>query len=146
MSLIDTNVLVYATVPGFREHQPARQLLERILSGKTTHYLAWIIVFEYLRAVTHRALVRPAPLPIDLALENVRGLLDHPRIERIDPGPRHLEIFSDICREAGPVEGNFVHDCRIAAVMRENAVTTIVSRDTSFRRIPGIELVDPLAF
>lgn len=145
MSLIDTNVLIYATIPGFPEHTRARGLLEEILGGAAQHYLTWINVFEYLRSVTHRRLVRPAPLPLSSALENMRGLLEHPRISRIDPGPDHLEVFEAVCREAGVVEGNFVHDCRIAAVMRENRVSRILTRDTSFRRIPGIEVVDPFA-
>lgn len=73
----------------------------------------------------------------------MRALLARPSVTRIDAGPRHLEAFDEVCREAGPVEGNFVHDCRIAAIMRENGVTRILTRDTMFRRIPGIEVVDP---
>ena len=144
MSLIDTNILIYATVPGFPEHTAARELLDRIAAGAEQHFLTWINVFEYLRVVTHRGLVRPAPLPLEQALDNVRGLLAQRRVDRIDPGPRHLEVFEELCRQAAPVEGNFVHDCRIAAVMRENGVRRILTRDTSFRRIPGIEVVDPL--
>jgi toxin-antitoxin system PIN domain toxin len=138
-------LLVYATVAGFPEHSRARELLDEILEGPAQHYLTWINVFEYLCTVTHRRLVRPAPLPLRMALENVRSLLEHPRISRIDPGPDHLDVFEGVCREAGVVEGNFVHDCRIAAVMRENRVARILTRDTSFRRIPGIEVVDPFA-
>jgi toxin-antitoxin system PIN domain toxin len=145
LSLIDTNVLIYATIPGFPEHTRARGVLEEILDGAAQHYVTWINVFEYLRSVTHRRLVRPVPLPVRRALENVRGLLEHPRISRIDPGPDHLDVFEAVCREAGVVEGNFVHDCRIAAVMRENRVARILTSDTSFRRIPGIEVVDPFA-
>ena len=145
MSLIDTNLLIYATVPGFAEHQAARALLDEIGTGSRQHFVTWINIFEYLRAVTHRRLVRPVPLPMSQALENVDALLAHPRVSRIDPGPKHLETFADICRAAGPVEGNFVHDCRIAAVMRENGVDRILTRDSSFRRIPFLKVVDPLA-
>ncbi len=62
MSLIDTNILVYATVPGFDEHARSRRLMKEILAGASQHYLTWINVFEYLRIVTHRRLIRPAPL------------------------------------------------------------------------------------
>lgn len=105
--------------------------------------MTWVNVFEYLRAVTHRRLVRPAPLTIEKALENVQALPSSPAVSRLDPGRRHLEVFSDVCREAAPVEGNFVHDCRVAAIMREHGVARILTRDTQFRRIPGIEVVDP---
>lgn len=145
MSLIDTNLLIYATVPGFAEHEAARSFLEEIGSGSRQYFVTWTNVFEYLRAVTHRRLVRPAPLPMAQALENIEGLLAQPRVDRIDPGPKHLEIFAEICRAAGPVEGNFVHDCRIAAIMRENGIDRILTRDSSFRRIAFLEVVDPLA-
>ncbi len=95
--------------------------------------------------MTHRRLVRPATLPMSQALDNVEALLAHQGVSRIDPGPKHLEVFAEICRAAGPVEGNFVHDCRIAAVMRENGVDRILTRDSSFRRIAFLEVVDPLA-
>jgi toxin-antitoxin system PIN domain toxin len=145
MSLIDTNLLIYATVPGFSEHDAARAFLEDIVNGSRQHFVTWINIFEYLRAVTHRRLVRPAPLPMADALHNVEALLALPRVSRIDPGPKHLELFTAICRAAGPVEGNFVHDCRIAAVMRENGVDRIVTRDSSFRRIAFLEVIDPFA-
>ncbi len=144
MILIDTNILVYATLPGFPEHKDARELLSELLAGRVHHCLTWINIFEYLRIVTHRRLVRPAPLALEKALENIRGLSAQPRISRIDPGAQHWEIFSLICREAYPVGGNFVHDCRIAAVMRENGVDRILTRNTSFRRIPGITVLDPV--
>ena len=94
MSLIDTNLLIYATVPGFAEHRAARDLLEEIGSGSRQHFVTWVNIFEYLRAVTHRRLVRPAPLPLPQALDSVHALLAHPRVSRIDPGPKHLEVFA----------------------------------------------------
>ncbi|HUP19484.1 MAG TPA: TA system VapC family ribonuclease toxin [Gemmatimonadota bacterium] len=145
MTLLDTNVLLYATFEGFPEHVRARELLREIAEDGDPHCVTWINLFEYLRAATHRRMLRPAPLPLGKAVDNVVDLLDHPSVSRIDPGPRHLEVFRDLCREAGVVDGNFVHDCRIAAIMRENAVSRIVTRDTSFRRIPGLEVLDPFA-
>ncbi len=143
MILLDTNILVYATIPGFDEHGRAKELLRDIATGENEHCITWVNIFEYLRTVTHRRLVRPVPLSLQDALENIRHLLARPPILRIDPATRHLEIFEDICRRAGPVEGNFVHDCRIAAIMRENGVADILTRDTSFRRIPDIRVLDP---
>jgi toxin-antitoxin system PIN domain toxin len=145
VSLVDTNILLYATFRGFPHHGPARKLLDAITKGSVQHHLTWVNIFEYLRAATHRAMLRPTPLTLPQALENARAILAQPRISRIDPGPDHLEIFEEVCQEASVVEGNFVHDCRIAAIMRENGVNRILTRDTAFRRIPGIEVVDPFA-
>ncbi len=117
--------------------------MREIVEGEVTHFLTWVNVFEYLRAATHRGMLRPAPLSLEAALENMAEVFAHPVISRLDEGPRHLRVFQAVCREAGPVEGNFVHDCRIAAIMRENGVSRILTRDTMFRRIPGLEVVDP---
>lgn len=143
MTLVDTNILVYATVPGCPEHAEARGLLAGKAGDHRIFHVTWVNLFEYLRVVTHPRFVRPAPLPMPAALENVQARLARPEVTRIDPGPRHLEVFEAVCREAGPVSGNFVNDCRIAAIMRENRVSRILTRDTTFRRIPGIEVVDP---
>lgn len=143
MSLIDTNVLIYSTFQGFPEHELARARMREIVEGEVTHFLTWVNVFEYLRTATHRGMLRPAPLSLEAALENVAEIFTHPVISRLDEGPRHLQVFEEVCLEAGPVAGNFVHHCRIAAIMRENGVSRILTRDTMFRRIPGIEVVDP---
>ena len=105
MILIDTNILVYATIPGFPEHQHTRELLSELLAGRVHHCLTWNNIFEYLRVVTHRLLVRLAPLVLDNALENVQALIAQPLISRIDPCPQHLETFTQVCREAYPVQG-----------------------------------------
>lgn len=145
MILIDTNLLVYGTVPGFDEHGQALRVLHRIQQEDAPHCLTWLNVFEYLRVVTHPKMVLPEPLPIDEALENVQSLLAHPHIFRLDPGPEHLSIFQEICREVGNVRGNFVYDCRIAALMREHDVSQILTRDRDFARIPRIQVLDPFA-
>jgi toxin-antitoxin system PIN domain toxin len=141
--LIDTNILVYATVPGFDEHDRAQAVLEGIRRGEAKYCITWMNVFEYLRVVTHPKLVRPLPLPLAQAIENVQGLLAQPGISRIDSGPRHLENFEEICLQAAPVTGNFVHDCRLAAIMRDNGVDRILTRDSGFYRIPGIDVINP---
>lgn len=145
MTLLDTNVLLYATFAGFPEHDRAREVLMEVAEDGAPHCTTWINLFEYLRAATHPRMVRPAPVTLDQAMRNVTDLLDQPSVSRIDPGPRHLDVFREVCREAGVVDGNFVHDCRIAAIMRENGVARILTRDTGFRRIPGLEVVDPFA-
>lgn len=147
MIAIDTNILVYASVPGFTEHDAARSRLESILAGPVQHCVTWVNVYEYLRVVTHPRLIRPAPMRLDHALANIGQLRGQRRVTRIDPGPEHLEHFRRVCESACPVYGNFVHDCRIAAIPREHGVDRILTQDTSFRRIPGLRvigLLDPV--
>lgn len=125
MILPGTDILVYATIPAFEEHKRARSILEDVHSGRSLFCVTWVNIFEYSRIVTHRRLVEPIPLPISKAPANVKDLMDSPQVSRIDPGE--------------------AHDCRIAAIMRENGVAHTMTRDIFFRRIRGIEVIDPFA-
>lgn len=143
MKLIDTNILVYASVPFFDEHQTAKELLDNISRQRVRYCTTWINAFEYLRVVTHPKLIEPKPMSINKALENVKNLFSQPAVSRIDAGPDHLLYFEKIVRQVAPVKGNFVHDCRIAAIMKEHGVHEILTRDTDFMKIPGLSVTNP---
>jgi toxin-antitoxin system PIN domain toxin len=143
MTLIDTNILVYASVPFFEEHQTARKLLEGIASERNSHCITWVNIFEYLRVVTHSKLIKPKPMSIKQALGNIKNLLAQPAVIRLDAGRDHLVYFEKIVSQVAPVKGNFVHDCRIAAIMKEHGVREILTRDSDFRKIPGLSVVNP---
>ncbi|WP_163388115.1 hypothetical protein [Endozoicomonas acroporae] len=56
MKLIDTNILVYASIPFFDEHELARALLEQVASKKTRHCITWINILREGRLLTsHKA-------------------------------------------------------------------------------------------
>ena len=143
MKLIDTNILVYASVPYFDEHQLAKKLLEKIAQQKARHCITWINIFEYLRVVTHPKLIKPKPFGMDQALSNIKNLVDQPAVSRIDAGPDHLLYFEEIIQLVAPVRGNFVHDCRIAAIMKEHGIRDILTRDNDFMKIPGLSVINP---
>ena len=47
--------------------------------------------------------------------------------------------------EVPHLEGNLMHDAHTAALMRENGIRRIYTRDTDFHRFPFLEPVDPMA-
>jgi predicted nucleic acid-binding protein len=57
---------------------------------------------------------------------------------------RFWECFRDAATEAD-VRGNLVPDARVVALMRENGVRVIWTRDRDYRRFPGVEALDPFA-
>lgn len=140
--LVDTNVLVAATFPDVEAHPTALDFLTRLLAANRPWCLAWMNVYEYLRVVTHPR-VFASPLSWRRALEQVEALLDHPWIEILPEGDRHVACLRDVAAKAAPVSGNFVHDCHLAALMREHDVRRIVTLDSHFRRFPDLEVVHP---
>lgn len=54
MTLVDTNVLMYAANPISREHPGCRRLLESLRSSPLPWFMTWPIFYEFLRVITHR--------------------------------------------------------------------------------------------
>jgi len=106
MLLIDVNVLVYA----FREDAPDhlayhRWLTDAVSSGEPFG-LVDIVLSGFLRITTHPKVFTP-PSPLDSALGFVESLRAQPNCLVVAPGPRHWEIFTELCRVTR-AQGNFV--------------------------------------
>lgn len=143
--VIDTNILIYAISEPAPAYQRAKTFLEKALLGPEVYGTTWINLGEFLSFATQPL---PGALPlltIQEALTDVQALLDSPHFCIVTEGDSHWNCLKEILGEAGSVRGAFVHDCRIAAIMRENGVDTIFTHDADFRKIPGLKVVDPLA-
>lgn len=143
--LIDTNILIYAASETAQEYPKARAFLEKALDGPEIYVTTWINLAEYLSFTTQSFGGTPPLLTIEEARTNVGVLLESPKLRVITEGESHWEYLTQVLAGVGTARGSFVHDCRIAAIMGENGVDTIFTRDTDFRKFPGLKVVDPLA-
>ena len=142
--LIDTNLLIYASAESVPQHASARAFLDTVARDTALYATTWINLGEYISFTTQSFGGAPPLLSIVEALTNVSAFLTLPSIQLISEGERYWPCLQEIFQVAGAVRGAFVHDCRIAAIMRENGVETIFTHDTAFRRIPHLTVVDPL--
>lgn len=141
MIVVDVNLLMYAVVRGFEQHDRARAWWERLLNGSSAVGLATPVLFGFLRLSTNRG-VLVDPLPIDEALGHVREWLRRPNLYHLVSGPRHLETSLDLLAGLG-AGANLTTDVQIAAhAMVEGGV--IHSNDSDFGRFPGVPWIDPL--
>ena len=140
---IDANVLLYASDESSPVHAPARAFVERLAAGPEIAYLFWPTVMTYLRIATHAA-VFARPLSAAEAIGNVEQLLVRPHVRTTGEQERHWERFRQVADDALPA-GNLVPDAHLVALMLENDVRTIWTRDRDFRRFTGIEVRDPFA-
>lgn len=60
----------------------------------------------------------------------------------INPGPRHWEIFSKLCRIGG-IKGNLVPDAFFAALAIESG-SEWISTDRDYHRFPDLRVRHPL--
>lgn len=140
---VDANILLYASDAASTLHARAREVVARMASGPEIVYLFWPTIVAYLRIATHPA-VFAHPLPAGEALGNIEQLLARPHVRGPGEGDRFWSRFREVATDAVPT-GNLVADAHIVALMLENDVRTILTRDRDFRRFSGIEVRDPFA-
>lgn len=134
-------MLVYAHRGGTPEHDRIGAWLEEVANNSAPFGLSTLVLSGMLRVVTHPR-VFAAPTPLDSALGFIEELRARPNCVEIAPGPRHWEIFADLCRDSGAT-GNEVPDAYHAALAIESGSEWITT-DRGFARYMGLNWRHPL--
>jgi uncharacterized protein len=137
----DANVLLYASDETSTYHPRARAFLDEVASGDDLVYLFWPTVMAYLRIATHPGIFEKPLRPAD-AITNIERLLALTHVQTVGEHDRFWASFLRIGGEAD-ARGNLVPDAHLVALMVENGVRTIWTRDRDYRRFRGIETRDP---
>jgi hypothetical protein len=140
--LLDVNLLVYATVEEFGQHQPAREWLEGRMSGPYGVALPWATLTGYVRIVSNPRILE-RPMPLARAWEQVEEWLALDVTYTPEPTARHHEILSGLLPAVGN-RSNLVPDAHLAALAMEYGLT-LCSTDADFARFPGLRWENPLA-
>ncbi len=140
---IDASVLLYASDESSTVHLQARGFVQRMAAGPEIAYLFWPTVMAYLRIATHPS-VFAHPLTAVEAIDNVDQLLARAHVRTTGEQERFWDRYRAVCDDAAP-SGNLVPDTHVVALMLENDVRTIWTRDRDYRRFAGIEVRDPFA-
>lgn len=141
MIVPDVNLLLYATITGFPQHERSRAWLEDVLNGSALVGLTSPTVFGYLRIATSSRVLASA-MPVTDAIGRVRQWLAQPTVRFVVPGPRHLEIAFDLLETIG-TGSNLTTDVQLAAHAIEQDAE-LHSNDADFGRFPGLRWIDPL--
>jgi len=140
--LVDANLLIYAHVSSFEQHQAARLWLDERLDGMARVGLPWSSLLAFLRVVTNpRVFERPEPVAD--AWDQVVAWLGCTPAWVPAPSDRHAEILGRLLALPG-IYGNLVPDARLAALAIEHGLT-LCSTDGDFARFPGLSWSNPLA-
>lgn len=142
MVLPDVNVLVYAHREETAHHGACRDWLEGVLNGDEAYAVADLVLSGFVRVVTHPKVFK-RPSSIGDALAFAGQVRDQPNCVHVEPGPRHWDIFTRLCLEAG-AKGNLVPDAYLAALAIESGCEWI-STDQDFTRFKGLRWRKPPA-
>lgn len=141
MLIFDVNVLIGAFRAEAKEHDAYRRWLETKLHETEPVGISELVLSGFVRVVTnHRAF--PIPATTDEALAFCAAVRHAPSAVPVRPGPRHWEIFEDLCRTVR-ARGNLVPDAYHAALAMEVGATW-VSSDRDFAKFPGLRWTLPL--
>lgn len=141
MILIDANLLVYAYVEDFPEHQAACRWLDERLSGLERVGLPWASILAFLRLITNPRIF-PRPLTIDDAWRQARAWLQAEPSWMPQPTDRHPEVLGRLFADAD-VRGDIIPDAHLAALAIEHGLT-LCSVDGDFSRFSELQWMNPL--
>ena len=141
MILVDANLLVYAHVRSFSQHERAREWLDDRLNGAAPVGLPWPSLLAFLRLTTN-ARIFEHPEPVADAWRQVDAWLESERAWIPLRTERHREILGELLPEPG-VQANLVPDAHLAALAIEHGLI-LCSTDGDFARFPGLRWENPL--
>jgi hypothetical protein len=139
--LLDANILLYAQIRDYPQHEPIRAWLDERLSGEDGVGIPWASILAFLRISTNRR-VFPRAHTIAQAWEQIAQWLAQPNVWIPRPTERHGEILRDVLLESG-AEGELVRDADLAALAIEHGLA-VCSTDGDFARFPMARWIDPL--
>jgi toxin-antitoxin system PIN domain toxin len=140
--LIDANILIYAHVSSFAQHNLARDWLDQQLNASARVGLPWTSLLAFLRLVTNPR-VFEQPEAIRDAWEQVHAWLTSETVWIPQPTERHADILGEFLALSG-VHGNLVPDAHLAALAVEHGLT-LCSTDGDFARFQGLRWLNPIA-
>ena len=141
MILVDANLLVYAHVSSFAQHERARQWLDGEINGNSPVGLPWNTLLAFLRIVTNPRIFH-RPETITDAGRQVEAWLDCETVWIPEPTERHRDVLGQILGDSG-MQANLVPDAHLAALAIEHGLI-LCSTDGDFGRFRSLRWSNPL--
>ena len=141
MILVDANLLVYANVTDFEQHQRAREWLDDQLNGTAQVGLPWESLVAYLRLVTNPRVFKTPRSAIDASAQ-IRDWLARTVVWTPEPSDRHAQVLDELLSVEG-VRGDLVPDAHLAALAIDHGLI-LMSADSDFARFPRLHWQNPL--
>jgi toxin-antitoxin system PIN domain toxin len=143
VTLVDTNLLVYATFTDAPEHARVRGWLEaRFAEGEGTVALCWPVVYAFVRLITSSRVFGQHAVTVREGWNVAAAYLKQPAVRLVVAGGGHAAIAAELAGTPG-LRSDDVPDVEIAALAIEHGLA-LASHDHGFRRFARLRVVDPL--
>lgn len=141
MIALDANLLLYAYVTDYDQHEAACHWLEEQLARAPRVGLPWPSLLAFVRLVTNPRLFS-TPAAVGDAWSQVESWLSADSAWIPQPGDRHQTILGEYLAVPG-LRCNDVPDAHLAALAVEHGLT-LATNDAGFARFPRLRWTDPL--
>lgn len=141
MIVVDANLLVYAHVTDFEQHEAALEWLEAQLSSTPRVGLPWPSLVAFVRLATNPRLFAE-PESIRGAWRQVTAWLDAAPVWTPGPTSDHRAVLGD-CLHVSALRANDVPDAHLAALAVEHGLR-LATTDGGFARFPRLQWFNPL--
>ena len=141
MILVDANLLLYAKIQDFPQHEAARTWLEERLNDVVGVGLPWQSLMAFVRLASNPRIFQH-PLPAPAAWHQVEEWLACPQVWTPEPTDRHGQILASLIPSIGN-RPNLIPDANLAALAMEYGLT-LCSSDADFSRFEGLRWKNPL--
>jgi hypothetical protein len=138
--LPDVNVLVYAFRSDSTDHDAYRTWLEEVVNSDSAYGMSPQVLCSVVRITTHPG-IYARPSRREDALGFARILLEQPTCSVVQPGPRHWQLFEELCARAAAA-GNLVQDAWFAALALEWGCEWVTT-NRDYSRFPGLRSRTP---
>lgn len=142
---LDTNVLVYAHIPAFAEHEPVRRFLQgQLAAEEVTLVVTPGILHEFVHVVTDARRFEP-PLTMAEALAVARLYLGRTNVECAETDEAAVARAFDLVERHG-LGRKRLADALLAATLMNHSVSELVTCDPrGFAPFDGLRVTDPRA-
>ena len=143
MTLVDTNLLIYATFTDAPEHRRARTWLQQQLAeNEEALVLCWPVLYAFIRLVTNGRVFGRDAVSVKEGWAVAEAHLGQPGVRLVSAGAGHQAIATELAQTPG-LRSDDVPDIEIAALAIEHGLV-LASHDRGFRRFAGLRVTDPL--
>ncbi len=141
ISLLDTNVLIYAINTDSSYHKQAKILRDRAVMGIMQACITPQVLWEFFAVITDSKRIEK-PLSTQDALQEIQSYWNSERLIKILPN-EHTFMTVGMLIHRYNISGQHIHDAYLIGTMLDNNVHVIYSGDETLKRFEEITAVNP---
>ena len=143
VTLLDTNILVYAADETSEFYVPAKEIRDRGVQGDIPVAVSAQILFEFFAVITNPRRVTQPRSPQE-AQEEMEKYLQAPQIRKIYPGEDITNRVLALLQQHPQITRQDIFDCLLVATMQTNGIRRIYTYNRQhFTPFADIEVLTP---